>query len=503
LPHTFPFNVTDDLSDKDFLDAGIAKDAVVTSDASMLSLFLLAHSGYAITNPKIVNQLVEAIFLPNLDTTEENDTKTDEGVYNENATKKKDFRSCPLDDEDTDGASSLIAADMLPSEQESLQPNPIRTAFFKKLTSDDERQCLAAACCLDSFIHNESVDTTLLQEAGIAPTTDAYPHRLVNSLLEQLYRDVPICTITQRVLAKLILHLCTGRELAPEHVALLDQVYVASVKRARTQMESDLSKNNPERFIHTFEDEWNSLKEGPLSIESLVTSPYALLPVRCNPAMRNKIPLDMRQPFTIVESTRCVIRSFMIMRLLWTTLHNTSNSQLSSIGVNTVQVNQRIELRNCDFMSVNVLTPSQSDLVVKPALLLLADGCLLLVDPTNGAIAKGTTKSVVPLHRVKFIEGYNDPLVLHIAIRSKTPVGWASKQLMPLVASVTLSESTAVYSTKTPWDTQASSRQNDDTWYLCLRFDNHGSAYWAKEQLQKAIGATIDFKWNKIQKLFV
>jgi len=562
LPQTRPFLELDDLTDKDFAEASLDKSSVTEIDnpsaGSLLSLFLLAHSCFAFSNPKMVNRIAETLFLPAPEESAAVRRRASSASSQKQANKSLPTAVEKKVEEDeggdeTDGASSLVGDDV--EEQLFDSGNPIRDALLGFLENDDERHCLGATCIIYSLINNAALDPGVLERIGLAPRRQAsseevvYPFGIVQSLIKLLMRDPPVCTLTQRATAKLVIELTffegNGNTFLSEaHSKILDEAYMGAVRRFETQLDSKITEISPERFIEMFEGEWMSLCEGPLVVESLMTKSQVLIPCSTNLVTEKKLlPLDSRQPFSVLENTRCVIRSFMILRLLWVTLHGKNNSQLANLGLSTStrKLNQKIDLSRCHHLiRVTVLSPRNGATNIQPAYMVLGGGELILAEPEVSGVGKGITRSISPLHKIKFVEGYNDPLLMYIIVRSpKTkPIGWAHRGLKPLVASSQLSmasnglsmsgpssprspiaESKAAGGVDLdttvaqgyPWEEESptsSTRPNDDlrdiaSWCITIRFDDHGSAYWAREQLSNAIDRTVESKIKRIRKLLV
>jgi hypothetical protein len=405
--------------------------------------------------------------------------------------------------------------------------------------------------------------------SSIAPRK-AYPGALVAALLEVLRRD-NVSTLTQRVLAKLVLDLTAPSApasgtpgqpilLAP-HAAALDAAYAAAVARVQRQLESPLHSGNLPRLVEIFEGEWLSLCEGPLRVEGLMTQPHVLLPPSVHGGLK-QTPLDSRLPFTPLEATRCAVRSLMILRLLWVSLSRRSNSLLSSLATTAQELRQLdgqpVDLRECDYIKLSAMSARGAKAAVQPAFMVLAAGNLLLVEPDTSGVGTGVARLVAPLHRTQIAQGHNDDLVLHIVVRSPPgqPVGWAHRQNAPLQAAAVAAAlppppppppspppapegaspqlplapppiSPMTPAAPLPWTTigpasssggaGGSSAVNSSTfggeaieegelrdvvsWHVTVRFDDHGAAYWARDQLSRAITAAVEAKMRRIRRI--
>ncbi|GBG33258.1 Protein CLEC16A-like [Hondaea fermentalgiana] len=586
LPATFPFSELDDMDDADFKQAGLSKQDVnlgqgaTGGSGSLLALFLLAHALFVFSNPKMVTRITEAMFIPAPLLLQDDDhehedekssrnerPKSDDDIDHDQGPNEEDEAN--LSDE-TDGAGSILgssnpvtrsagpqqnvadpcagssstASASGPRSQD--QGNPVGLALLRFLEHDNERHCLAAASILYALIHNPNLDPTVFAETGLAPQPDApFPRPLVRTLLQVLVKDPPVSTLCQRVVAKLAIDLLYESKL--DHARDLDflnRAYMASLVRFRAQLQS-FETHEAARFIGLFEREWNSLCQGPLKVESLMTRPETLLP--SHPSM----PLDARQPFSGLEVTQAAIRSFMILRLLWVTLHNKPNSLLALVGSSGTSTKEDapIDLSKCDYIKASILNPKGALAALQPAFLVLAGGALVLAQPEKALehhVAKGIVRTVAPLQHVRFAMAADDPLLMYLAVRSPTnqPIGWAHRQLAPLRAAHSpasaavaaplqqqsghpASKSDQVSQEKDhqlaqaaelfPWvdetETGASNpaqapnmfgapkQSTGSTWFLALRFSDHATAFWAQEQLERATQVTIAAKIKRMHRL--
>jgi len=524
MPMTFPFNEVNDLEDGDFDFAGIRKEDLVdvdlsTSSGSLLSLFLLAQSFFAFKDSTMANQLVKAMFVPRpkiVMTKNTNISQEDDKLEREGEKGDEEDEDEQLSDE-TDGASSLFgnrngAASNADTEESG---NQIGCEFLRFLQHQDERHCLSAACMLYALIHNESVKTELLQDTGLRPGNkeEGYAEHIVSALLSVLRRNPPVTTLCQRVFAKLLIDIIGESRLKKEHIDIMDEAYMVSTRNLRSQLAS-FEGHDDRRFLEIFESEWNVLCKGPLKVEFLMTRPDVLLP------SHPSLPLDSRRPYMGIEATKCAVRSFMILRLLWVTLHGRQNSLLAAVAStgHSKRENQHIDFRNSDFIHVKVLSARGAAAAMQKAVITMAGGALILVEPERSLSAHaecGTSRSVCPLQHVRFAMAPDDPLIMYIAVRSPSdqPIGWAHKELKSLRADPETPEATKTFdlggkkleTTLFPWE-DANSPENSanstgSTWYITMRFEDYGSAFWAQEQLQRAINATLNSKMKKLRKL--
>jgi hypothetical protein len=391
----------------------------------------------------------------------------------------------------------------------------------------------------------------------------AYPGAVVAAVLEVLRRD-DVTTLAQRVLAKLVLDLTAPSApasgtpgqpiLRAPHAAALDAAYAAAVTRVQRQLESPLHRDNQSRLVEIFEGEWLSLCEGPLRVEGLMTLPQVLLPPSVYGGLK-QTPLDSRLPFTPLEATRCAVRSLMILRLLWVSLNRRSNSLLSSLATTAQELRQLdgqpVDLRECDYIKLSVMSARGAKAAVQPAFMVLAAGNLLLVEPDTSGVGTGVTRLVAPLHRTQIAQGHNDDLVLHVVVRSPPgqPVGWAHRQNAPLQAAavaaalpppppppplpplaapegvpplapppispitpaaplpwITIGPASSSGTGSTSGGTSAEASEEGDLrevvpWHITVRFDDHGAAYWARDQLSRAISTAVEAKMRRIRRV--
>lgn len=372
-------------------------------------------------------------------------------------------------------------------------------------------------------------------------SSGALSQYIVHILLQLLARDPPVSTLCQRVVAKLAIDLAYDHGLDKKDLEVLTFAYMTSVERFRVQLES-FETHEAARFIGLFEREWDSLCAGPLKVESLMTRPETLLP--SHPSM----PLDARQPYSGLEVTQSTIRSFMILRLLWVTLNNKPNSLLAHVGSSgsSTKENAPIDLSKGDYIKVNIYNPKGAQAPIQPAFLVLAGGALVLAQPEKAReqhVAKGIVRTVAPLQHVRFAVAQDDPLLMYFAVHSPTnqPIGWAHQQLAALRAastphsadvsqpdalnpraqqgSPTSSKSVAEIAKLFPWADESANgpalarhasagafgvnrtKPNGSTWFFALRFSDHGTAYWAQDQLERAIEVTISAKIKRMHRL--
>ena len=179
LETTQPYNELEDMSAEELDSLGIdpesLKKASKSSPGALLSLFLLAQALFAISNPRLVNQLVETLFRPNLR----------QKVVNVESKDIFETKALEEDKSEVEVPEFLQHHSNGSGSKDGLngnRSNPVCAAFYSYLASSDQRLVLGAICVLYAVTDNSAVKKDLLDMCNLSSAAQ----RRANKLLKRL-----------------------------------------------------------------------------------------------------------------------------------------------------------------------------------------------------------------------------------------------------------------------------------------------------------------------------
>ena len=184
LPSSQPFNQLEDMAVEELHSLGIQPESLQRASTSnpgaLLSLFLLAQAVFAISNPRLLNQLVETLFRPSLKRkvvrVESKDIFEMKNNDHENSELEvPEFLLYHMNENSSDATNGKDVSKLNKS-------NPICAAFYSYLASQDERLILGAICVLYAVSNNAAVSKDLMDVCNLSSARQRRANKLLNRL---------------------------------------------------------------------------------------------------------------------------------------------------------------------------------------------------------------------------------------------------------------------------------------------------------------------------------